>query len=85
MTNSPHTFTRPLLTVSGPLVISAGRHVTISENNFQKSTSSFVANDTFIGPPNTFQVITGPNGSGKTVFIKQVALIVILAQIGTLL
>ena len=44
--------------------------------------TSFVPNDCFLGPLDNFQVITGSNGSGKTVYIKQIALLVIMAQIG---
>jgi DNA mismatch repair protein MSH4 len=79
----PHPYTRPIITEDGPLVIKSGRHCIISKLGRQQLfSSSFVANDTFLSPLENFQIITGSNGSGKTVFIKQVALIVILSQIG---
>ncbi|HEX6385197.1 MAG TPA: DNA mismatch repair protein MutS, partial [Anaerolineae bacterium] len=43
----------------------------------------FVANDCCIGGDERIQIITGPNMSGKSTFLRQVALIVLLAQIGS--
>lgn len=83
---SPHMYTRPRITPDGPLVIHAGRHPVLSDTGAAASghstADSFVPNDVYFSPLCSFQVITGPNGAGKTVFIKQVTLITILAQIG---
>ena len=43
---------------------------------------SYIPNDISISEEISFEVITGPNGSGKTLYIKQVACIVVMAQIG---
>lgn len=77
---SPLPFTRPLLKTDGPLVVHSGRHPVVSV--LQKT--GFVANDCFLGePPHpSMLVVSGPNGSGKSTYIKQVALITIMAQIG---
>lgn len=81
-----------VMSSSSPLVIHAGRHPILAEGGVgQKSgaggnrssmNSSFQANDTYLSELNNFVVVTGPNSAGKTVFIKQVAIIVILVQIG---
>lgn len=95
---SPQQFTRPKIVSSGisantnsnkvnvnePMVIKAGRHPVIATNTTQviSSISSFKPNDLFLTPLDNLLVITGANGSGKSVYIKQVALITIVAQIG---
>lgn len=71
-------YTRPVLKRSGPMVIQKGRHPIVERAQKQH----FIENDTFLSPLSNFVVITGFNGAGKTVYLKQVALIVILAQIG---
>lgn len=42
-----------------------------------------VPNDTFASLSSSFQIITGPNMSGKTTYLKQIALLTIIAQMGT--
>ncbi len=70
---------RPRLTDdAGVLHITAGRHP-LQELSVQ----TFVPNDTAISPGHTTQLITGPNASGKSVYIKQVALVAYLAHIGS--
>jgi DNA mismatch repair protein MutS len=44
---------------------------------------SFIANDTALGPKQRMQVITGPNMGGKSTYMRQVAIIVLLASIGS--
>ncbi|KAF9356455.1 MutS protein msh4 [Mortierella sp. AD094] len=61
------------------LVIKQGRHPVIEK----LYSVLFVPNDTYAGPANTFQVITGPNMSGKSTYLRQVALLTIMAQIGS--
>eukprot|EP01105_Mastigella_eilhardi_P001399 TRINITY_DN11699_c0_g1_i1.p1 TRINITY_DN11699_c0_g1~~TRINITY_DN11699_c0_g1_i1.p1 ORF type:complete len:587 (+),score=143.95 TRINITY_DN11699_c0_g1_i1:95-1855(+) len=43
---------------------------------------AFVPNDTFIGDTAPFQLVTGPNMSGKSTYVRQVALVTVLAHIG---
>ena len=47
------------------------------------SGGSFIANDTVLGPRQRLQIITGPNMGGKSTYMRQVALIVLLASIGS--
>jgi DNA mismatch repair protein MSH4 len=65
--------------------IERGRHPVISGRarvTGRGSFSAFVPNDLSLNTDHCFSIITGPNGSGKTIYIKQVCLLIILAQIG---
>ena len=62
--------------------IKNGRHPVIE--SFLNSSNEFIPNDLIIGQKNNLvQIITGPNMSGKSTYIRQLALIIILAQIGS--
>jgi DNA mismatch repair protein MutS len=76
-------WTRPDLTDGGELEIRGGRHPVV-ERVLQREGGSFVANDTHLDPAATrILLLTGPNMSGKSTYLRQVALIVLLAQIGS--
>jgi DNA mismatch repair protein MSH4 len=62
------------------LVIKQGRHP-ITEKLFS---APFVPNDTYISSASTFQIITGPNMSGKSTYLRQVALLTVMTQVGSL-
>ena len=71
----------PTVTQEGSIVIKDGRHPVVEK--FVKD-SYFVPNDTLLdGKENRLMLITGPNMAGKSTYMRQVALIVILAQIGS--
>ncbi|XP_023740094.1 DNA mismatch repair protein MSH5 isoform X1 [Lactuca sativa] len=71
-------YVRPTLTSETVLDIRNGRHV------LQEMTvDTFIPNDTKIIDQGNIHIITGPNYSGKSIYIKQVALIVFLAHIGS--
>ncbi|KAL7087941.1 hypothetical protein ACP275_13G098900 [Erythranthe tilingii] len=71
-------YTRPILTSESMLEIRNGRHV------LQEMTvDTFIPNDTKILDEGRINIITGPNYSGKSIYIKQVALIVFLSHIGS--
>lgn len=73
-------YVRPRLLYSGEIRIKKGRHPVVEE---LVSSSKFVPNDTLLN--NTSQsllLITGPNMAGKSVFLRQIAIIVLLAQMG---
>jgi len=70
--------TRPELVDDCCILIKNGRHL------LQELTvDNFVPNDTFLSGEKNIALITGPNTSGKSVYLKQVALIVYLAHIGS--
>ncbi|NDJ52201.1 MAG: DNA mismatch repair protein MutS, partial [Chloroflexi bacterium] len=73
-------FARPHLTQDDVLFIRQGRHPVV-EKLLQGE--RFVPNDTLFSESERIHVITGPNMSGKSTYLRQVALIVLLAQIGS--
>ena len=62
--------------------IERGRHPVV-ESRLQENGINFIANDTDLGSSSRMQVITGPNMGGKSTYMRQVALIVILASMGS--
>src|SRR5712671_3448954 len=75
-------YTRPEFTNSGELLIVAGRHPVIEELLRQRG-ERFVPNDLFFEPARQqLLLITGPNMGGKSTYLRQAALIVLMAQIG---
>ncbi len=76
-----HHYTRPIVDEGHLLQIKNGRHPIIESC---LASSKFIPNDTLMdGEENQLFLITGPNMAGKSTYIRQVALIVILAQIGS--
>jgi DNA mismatch repair protein MutS len=74
-------YCRPELVAEPVLEIEAGRHPVLDA---LMPPGEFVPNDTRLGPDGgTIVVITGPNMAGKSTYIRQVALIAILAQMGS--
>jgi DNA mismatch repair protein MutS len=69
---------RPELTPQSGLTIEAGRHIVV-EN---VSASPFVPNDLLLNDQQKVMIITGPNMGGKSTYMRQTALIIILAHIG---
>ncbi len=63
--------------------IRAGRHPVVEARLAEMSSGGFIANDTELGPQARMQVITGPNMGGKSTYMRQVAIIVLLASIGS--
>ena len=79
-TASENNYCRPTLSNDDRIEILDGRHPVV-ERTLQ--TGSFIANDTMINKDHLIHIITGPNMSGKSTYLRQVALIVLLAQIGS--
>ncbi|MFB6112451.1 MAG: DNA mismatch repair protein MutS [Halobacteriaceae archaeon] len=72
-----HGYTRP--TFDGPGIdIEGGRHPVV-----ERAEEEFVPNDTHLDRDRRLAVVTGPNMSGKSTYMRQVALIVLLAQAGS--
>src|ERR1700737_2297783 len=74
-------YRRPTLNESLRLVIKDGRHPVLDQNLVEEK---FVPNDTTLDGENMrLAIVTGPNMAGKSTYIRQVALIVLMAQIGS--
>ena len=77
---SRNNYVRPHLSDDKRLVIKDGRHPVVEKTSLELS---FVPNDTAFLNGDNIQIITGPNMSGKSTYLRQVALIVLMAQIGS--
>jgi len=76
-----YNYCRPLLNESRNLYIREGRHPVLDQNIAEEK---FVPNDTAMEPENNRLILlTGPNMAGKSTYIRQVALITLMAQIGS--
>ncbi len=76
-----NSYVRPELTTDTRVIINQGRHPVVERSLID---SSFVPNDTSLSNDEVqLIVLTGPNMSGKSTYLRQVALIVLLAQIGS--
>ena len=74
-------YCRPELNDSVRLIIKDGRHPVLDQNLVDEK---FVPNDTELdGETGRMAIVTGPNMAGKSTYIRQVALIVLMAQIGS--
>lgn len=73
-------YCRPQLTEDNTLDIRDGRHPVVERTLIGER---FVPNDAVFEPGEFVRIITGPNMSGKSTFLRQVALIVLMAQIGS--
>ena len=74
-------FVRPEVHEGDTLSITAGRHPVVES---LQSGTLFVPNDTYLdGGQTRLHIITGPNSAGKSTYLRQIALIVLLAQIGS--
>jgi DNA mismatch repair protein MutS len=73
-------YVRPILTDDGALQVTAARHPVVELTMRQEP---FVPNDIRLSEEERILIITGPNMSGKLTYIRQVALIVLMAQIGS--
>ena len=73
-------YTKPEIAIDGVIDIKNGRHPVVE---LMQKDEVFVPNDTYLDLTNNrMAVITGPNMSGKSTYMRQVALITLMAQIG---
>lgn len=78
--SSENNYVKPLIDDSSIISIEAGRHPTVEQNI---GSGMFVANDTLINDSDrSMLIITGPNMAGKSTYMRQTAIIVLMAQIG---
>lgn len=74
-------YVRPELVEEQILAIQSGRHPVVERHT---ADGSFVPNDLVLGGKSPlFRLVTGPNMAGKSTFLRQTALIVVMAQIGS--
>ena len=74
-------YVKPMINEKGVIQIKNGRHPVVEQ---MMRDDLFVANDTFLdNGKNRLSVITGPNMAGKSTYMRQVALIVLMAQLGS--
>ncbi|TYB95431.1 MAG: DNA mismatch repair protein MutS [Kosmotoga sp.] len=71
-------YCRPLFTKERKMYLKNSRHPVV-----ENYVSDFVSNDIYFDKENSFYILTGPNMSGKSTFIRQVALNVVMAQMGS--
>ena len=76
---SDRRYCRPTISEERVFEITDGRHPVLE----QQLGSEFVANDTHFSADDSLSLITGPNMAGKSTYIRQVALIALLAQVGS--
>lgn len=73
-----NTYTRPVLTDRPTLTLKESRHPVLEK----KAERALVANDITLSEQSRFMLITGPNMAGKSTVMRQLALCVVMAQIG---
>lgn len=74
-------YAKPVVNKDGVIDIKGGRHPVIEK---MMSSGSFIDNDTYLDKQNDrLSIITGPNMAGKSTYMRQVALITLMAQIGS--
>ena len=78
---SRRNYVKPAINEKGTISIKNGRHPVVEQ---MMRDDLFVANDTYLdNGKNRLSVITGPNMAGKSTYMRQVALIVLMAQLGS--
>ena len=77
---SENDYVRPSINDEGRYTIEGGRHPVVEESIGREK---FVPNDTAIDGENRVMVITGPNMAGKSTYMRQVAMIVLMAHMGS--
>jgi len=76
-------YRRPRFSQNGEMRIEAGRHPVI-EKLAERNAARFIPNDLYLHSPSQYiGLITGPNMGGKSTYLRQAALLLILAQLGS--
>ncbi len=77
-----NSWVRPNLTHGLDFEIEAGRHPVVEFALKKEGKEEFIANDSRLNPSQRLWLLTGPNMAGKSTFLRQNAIIIILAQMG---
>ena len=79
-TADKYNYSRPVITTDNIIKIQNGRHPVVE----RQENCQYIPNDTTVdAAENTVSIITGPNMAGKSTYMRQVALIVLMAQLGS--
>lgn len=77
-----YSLSRPKIDNNMGFAVTKGRHLVVEASLKTNSRETFVPNDCFMTGGKSIHLITGPNMSGKSTFLRQQALIIIMAQVG---
>lgn len=80
LTANKYNYCKPKINTDGIMEIDEGRHPVVEQT---LKSSVFVPNDTSLSKETSYAVITGPNMAGKSTYMRQVALISLMTQIGS--
>lgn len=72
-------YVRPEITDTRDIIIKQGRHPIVEQND----QTTFIPNDTLLNDTQSLWIVTGPNMGGKSTYLRQVALLCIMAQCGS--
>lgn len=78
-----HQYTRPVIDDSLAFDIQGGRHPVVENALKKQHNQAFIANNCLLGDTSRVWLLTGPNMAGKSTFLRQNALIALLAQMGS--
>lgn len=77
-------YVRPRFSAAGEIQIAAGRHPVVERTAAEETGEPFIPNDVFLNDTDrTLALITGPNMGGKSTYLRQTALIAVMAQLGS--
>lgn len=81
--STEHDYCRPVMTTDTQFSITGGRHPVVESALRAQGGDAFVPNDCDLGSAQRLWLLTGPNMAGKSTFLRQNALIAIMAQMGS--
>ncbi len=76
-------YTRPRFATGPELLIEGGRHPVVERMLDEERGERFIENDVYLDSERLLAIITGPNMGGKSTYLRQTALIAVMAQVGS--